>query len=309
MLSSRVPDLVALQLLLAVQSTGSLGAAGVRLGMTQQAASLRMRSMEAQVGVPLLARSRRGSTLTEAGGLLAQWAGPVIGAAAELDAGVESLRTDRDAHLRVAASLTVAEHLIPRWLVRLRDEQRAAGGSPTEVRLVAANSDAVAGQVAAGQADLGFVETPRAPDGLPSRVVAGDDLVVVVPPTHPWARRRGAITAALLARTALVSREPGSGTRDALAGALHVALPDVVPAPPALEVSSSTAMRAAITAGTAPGVLSALAVADDLALGRLRRVPVAGLDLHRELRAVWRSGPHPPAGPARELVALAARRG
>ena len=307
MLSPRVPDLIALQLLLAVQSTGSLGAAGALVGMSQQAASLRMRSMEAQVGVPLLARSRRGSTLTEAGALLAQWAGPVIGAAAELDAGVESLRTDRDAHLRVAASLTVAEHLVPRWLVRLREQQQAADVTPTEVALIAVNSDAVVHQVGSGEVDLGFVEAPGAPAGLPSRVVDRDDLVVVVAPGHPWARRRNGVDAGLLARTPLVSRELGSGTRDALARALQAALPGTSPAAPALEVSSSTAMRAAITAGTAPGVLSALAVADDLALGRLRRIQVVGLNLHRDLRAVWRSGAHPPAGPARELVAIAAR--
>jgi DNA-binding transcriptional LysR family regulator len=55
-----------------------------------------------------------------------------------------------------------------------------------------------------------------------------------------------------------------------------------------------------------PAVLSELAVADELARGRLVAVPVADLDLSRPLRAVWPTGTHP-AGPARDLLALTRR--
>src|SRR5690349_24701534 len=107
-----------------------------------------MRSIEAQVGVPLLNRSPRGSQLNQAGVLCAQWASRVLEAAAELDAGLTSLRGDRRSHLRVAASQTVAEHLMPGWLVALR----ARDGGP-DIELTATNSEAVLERVQAGTAD------------------------------------------------------------------------------------------------------------------------------------------------------------
>ena len=77
--------------------------------------------------------------------------------------------------------------------------------------------------------------------------------------------------------------------------------------PPLAELSSTTAIKAAVAAGAGPAVLSSLAVAADLASGSLLAVRVIGLDLHRDLRAVWPAG-RPLTGPARDLVALASRR-
>jgi DNA-binding transcriptional LysR family regulator len=47
-LSSRMPDLTSLELLLAIAHRGSLSAAGRDIGLTQQAISARMASLEAQ---------------------------------------------------------------------------------------------------------------------------------------------------------------------------------------------------------------------------------------------------------------------
>lgn len=306
MLGSHVPELRALELLVAVARTGSLGSAAAELGITQQAASSRLRTMEALVGESLVARTRRGSELTPTGELVLQWAARVLGAAEELDAGITALRTDRRGHIAVAASLTIAEHLLPGWLVAVRAEQQQLGQPLTDVRMTATNSERVAALVAAGEVDLGFVEGPDAPVGLQHRLVGTDELVVVVGPGHPWAMRsRRRVTAATLAATPLVVREAGSGTRTVLERAL-AGLPT---APPALELSSTAAVRSAVAAGAGPAALGAHAVRDDLATGRLVRIAVSGLDLTRRLHAVWRGGAHPPQGPARDLVALASRSG
>ena len=305
-LSPRVPGLDALQVLLAIDRAGSLRAAATEVGVSQQAVSARMRSIEAQIGVPLLNRSPRGSQLNQAGVLCAQWAWRVLEAAAELDAGITSLRTDRHSRLRVAASQTIAEHLMPGWLVALQAHRTSLPGP--EIELTATNSEAVVERVLVGWADVGFVEGPGTPRGLRSKVVAQDRLAVVVPPGHRWARRRSPVPAAELAATALVSRESGSGTRKALVDALTAVLPPGTPlAAPAMELSSAGAVRAAVIAGAGPGALSLLAVSDDLALGRLVEVQLADVDLTRRLRAVWTGGGQPPAGPVRDLVAVSCR--
>lgn len=304
MLGPHVPELRALELLDVVSRTGSLSAAAAELGITQQAASSRLRTMESLVGAPLLDRSRRGSALTATGELLVQWSGSVLSAAAQLDAGIAALRADRRGHLSIASSLTIAEHLLPGWLVALRARQVQLGQTPTDVTMTATNSERVAVMVGAGEVDLGFVEGPDAPAGLQHRLVGTDTLVVVVGPRHPWALRSSRrVTAATLAATPLVVRERGSGTRTVLDRALE-GLPT---AAPALELSSTAAVRSAVAAGAGPAALGAHAIRDDLASGRLVRINVAGLDLTRRLHAVWKGGPHPPEGPARDLVSWAAQ--
>jgi len=302
MLSSHVPELRALELLVVVSRTGSLTASAAELGISQQAASSRLRTMEAMVGAPLLARTRRGSALTQTGELVVQWASRVLDAAEHLDAGITALRSGRRGHLAIAASLTIAEYLLPGWMVAVRAQQQATGVPATDFTMTATNSEKVAVLVASGAVDLGFVEGPDAPEGLQHRLVDVDQLVVVVGPTHPWAGRSSRrVMAATLAATPFVAREAGSGTRTVLERALG----DLSMVDPVLELSSTAAVRSAVAAGAGPAALSAHAVRDDIATGRLVPITVTGLDLTRRLHAVWTGGKDLPAGPARDLVQFA----
>ena len=71
---------------------------------------------------------------------MTDWARGVLDAAEVMAAGISSLRAGRDARLQVAASMTVAEHLLPRWLVRL-----AAQRPQTAVSMAVMNSTETAG--------------------------------------------------------------------------------------------------------------------------------------------------------------------
>ncbi|WP_406859847.1 LysR family transcriptional regulator [Streptomyces sp. HUAS MG47] len=294
-LAHRVPDLGALELLLAVARHGSLGRAAREVGITQPAASSRIRSMERQLGVALVDRSPRGSRLTDAGALVTDWARRIVEAAEAFDAGAQALRARRDSRLRVAASMTIAEYLLPGWLIALRADR-----PDTAVSLQAGNSAAVAERLLADEADLGFVEGLAVPDGLEGAVVAHDRLVVVAAPGHRWARRRSPLTAAELSATPLILRERGSGTRQVLDAALAE---EGGLAEPLLELASTTAVKAAAVSGAGPAVLSELAVTEELASRRLVEIPLDAVPLARALRAVWPTG-HRPTGPARDLLSL-----
>ncbi len=214
-----------------------------------------------------------------------------------------TLRHDRKTRLRISASLTIAEQLLPRWLVSMQLTGKQFGRDTAEVTLDATNSDHVVEQVRTGDADLGFIEGPQAPRGLRSRLIGSDHLVLVTRPDHPWARRTRPITAQELADTPLVTREEGSGTREALTQALHHTLgPESVQTHPGMALSTTSAVRAAVLAGAGPAVLSGLAVADDLSTGRLLAIDVVGMDLTRNLRAVWIGSRIPPAGAVRDLL-------
>src|ERR1700744_5230601 len=298
-LAARASDLARFDLLLTVARQGSLGRAAAEHGISQPAASPRLRQLEARLALALLKRSPRGSKLTPAGALVAGWAQTAVDAAAALDAGVTALRREHESRVRIVASMTVAEYLLPGWLTALRALDPGAA-----VALSAVNSADVAEAGRSGAAEVGFVEGPGRPGGLRAARVGRDELTVVVAPTHPWARRRRGIDAAELAATPLVAREAGSGTRRVFEQALAQA--GLTAAEPAAELSSTTAIKSAVATGAGPAVLSSLAVAAELASGAVRAVPVLGLDLRRDLRAVWLAG-RPLTAPARDLVAIASR--
>ena len=281
-----------------VSERGSLSAAGAALGVTQQAVSARMRRLEAALGLTLLDRSSTGTRLTATGEVVAGWATDVVGAADRLESGAATLRAARPEDASVAASLTIAEHLLPRWIVRLRSLAPDA-----RVAVTAANSSDVFRLIRAGDALLGFVETPEAASGLRTTRIARDELIVVAAPDHPWAKRgRSGVTAAELSATALVTREAGSGTRLAAERALGSA--GLSPAPPAVELPTAAGIRTAVTSGLAPAVLSILTVQDDLDSGRLVRIQLTDLRIVRDLRAVWRHDADLP-DTLRRLVAVA----
>lgn len=288
------PDLTVLELVVGVDDYGSLSAASRRVGLAQPNASRSIRVMERQLGMTLLQRSPTGSTLTPQGTVVAHWARRILAETRQMLEATDSLRAERRTALTVAASMTVAEHLVPSWLGtfgRLHPEVR--------IHLLVHNSAQVFEDVASGACDLGFVESPTIPRTLHSLTVARDELVVVVRPQHPWTRRRQPISIAELASTSLLVREPGSGTRITL----DLALAEYPRAAPLLELGSAAAIRTSVLAGMGPSVMSTLAVADQVKAGEMKIVPVQDLVLHRALRAVW-NGPRQLSGPEAELVRL-----
>ncbi len=287
-----------LRMIAAVEAHGSLTAAAEALGVSQQAVSQRMRVIERRWALPLFERTARGTTLTPHGALVAEWAGSLLAQVDAFDQAVLALRSDRAAHVRVGASLTIAEHLAPGWLVAYAAEPNAA-----RVELTVVNSATVVDRVRTGAEDLGFIETPDAPEGLAIRVIGHDEIGIVVSPRHPWAKRTS-VSAGELAATPLVGREPGSGTRLTLERALAAAVGADAIVEPAAELATTAGIRATIVAGAGVGALSLRAVRDDLDAGSLVRVKIDGMVVSRPLAAIWRPGRPLQAGAAR-LLALA----
>ncbi|KYH44222.1 LysR family transcriptional regulator [Branchiibius sp. NY16-3462-2] len=293
---SHVPDLTQLQAIISVAQHGSMTAAAGELGISQQAVSERVRIAERVLGVPVFERTARGVRLTTQGGVVIDWATDILIAAENLDQGVRTLCGADRRSVTVAASNTVSECLLPGWASRLR-----ARDPDVQLHVLPGNSDQVIHEVSTGAAQLGFVESPRIPRSVRSRVVAHDELVAVVPPDHPWARRSRPLPASELAQTPLVLRESGSGTR----AFLEDAIGNLTEA--AAVLPSTAAVRDAVITLGAPAVLSSLAVSRDVESGRLVAIEVKDTNLRRALRAVWHPS-SPPRGAAGDLMSIAAGR-
>jgi DNA-binding transcriptional LysR family regulator len=295
--SVRQPNLDALALFVSVSEEGSVGAAARVWQVSQSAASQKLKALEKDLGVILLDRRTSGSVLTAAGQVVLEWASPLVQAGSRFQGNVKTLAEGLPDRLTVAASLTVAEYLMPMWLTGLR--QRLPG---VEVSLMPGNSEAVTALVRSRSVELGFIEGPVPPSGLRHRHVKGDELVLVVAPKHRWAARVDGVSASELASGELVLREHGSGTREVLdlaleAHGLHVR--------PAMQLGSTTAIKSAVGSGFGASVLSKLSVQWELDQGYLVAVPTPELDLTRSIRAIW-SGSRRPVGASGALLAISA---
>ena len=266
-----------LALLVGIADHGSLSAGARAVGMAQPNASRALRTLERRLGYGLVARASTGSKLTSEGKLTVQWAREVLASLDTLWTGAQALATSAGEEFGFAASMTIAEHLAPNWIRRLRQADERI-----RTRMRVMNSDQVISAVQRREAALGFLETPEVPADLIALTVYTDELVLIVPESHPWAAAERPVDLGLLAATPLVEREAGSGTRaflDTYAGARR--------AEPIMELNSNSAICQSVAAGLGPAVISRLAIDGPGGPRGFTQVPLASAPLSRPLRAIW----------------------
>lgn len=295
MLLPNTPDISSLDLFITVSELGSLGQAASKHSISQPAASAKMNQLERQLALKLLLRDKKGTRLTPVGKQMLPNAQRVVSEMQSLISTAKALRAEQDGHLRIAASFTVAEYLLGSWMERLTSINRNL-----TVTLEVGNSSKVLQSVADRFVDIGFVEGFDCDlKSFASTVVGSDRLVVLVNPSHRWAKRKTPVTGLELASTEIITREFGSGTRYVLEEALRATGGFRYKR----ELGSTTAILRAAKDGGGPAVLSRIAAADDLEAKRLVEVETSGIELNRDFHAVWIKG-HSLTGTAKELLSI-----
>jgi len=284
----------------AAVETASMHGAADALALTQSAVSKRVHALERRVGVALLVRGRLGVRATEAGRRLYPEAKQALAALEQAHAAAAGARAEARATLRLAASHTIGEFLLPGWLAGFGD------GAPLQFHVDVTNSTNVLAEVRASEVEIGFVEGLDALDGLEWRVIERDELVAVVAPGHPWARR-SAVEARELRGEPYLARERDSGTRAVAAAALAAR---GVELEPSLETPSIQGLKRAVEGGGFT-LMSTLSVQSEVEAGTLCALRVRGADMGRELKGVRRAGalPEPARRVWHQLPSLPTRSG
>ncbi|HEY7548429.1 MAG TPA: LysR family transcriptional regulator [Hyphomicrobiaceae bacterium] len=255
-----------LRIFVAVAEREHVTQAARALNMTQSATSAAITALENRYATRLFDRIGRRIALTEAGRLFLAEARAVLARAAAAERVLADLADLKRGSLLLAASQTVASYWLPQVVERYRSRYPGIA-----IAQSIGNTEYVAGRVRDGLADLGFAEGDIDDPALAVTPVAEDELVLVVPRRHPWARRPPRSPEEIAAGP-WVLREPGSGTR----AIFEAALPGLGLAPPgltvALEVPSNEAVRAAVEAGTGVTAISRLVVANAIKAGTLAAV-------------------------------------
>ena len=250
----------------------SLTRAAAELGLSQPAVSMQVQALEEELGLRLLDRLPRQVLPTAAGEVLLDYARRLLSLEQEASQALVDLRGLQAGSLRVAASPTIGNYLLPEMLGRFR--QRHPG-----LRVIAdiAPSHRVAEALRGRHAEVGLVEVEVEAGGLVAQPFCTDELVLVVPAGHPWAGRPYVEPQELLGAR-LVAREPESGTRALVEARLRAVGIEMAPA---MELGGVEAIKNAVRAGLGVSFISRHAIALEERLGVLSAVPVAGLDLRR----------------------------
>lgn len=254
-----------LRIFVAVAEREHLTQAAEALNLTPSAVSSAIRVVEERYGIALFHRTGRRIELTETGHAFLPEARATLARAESTHLFLTEIGGLKRGTLTLAASQTVGAYWLPPLLIRFH-----AAYPAIDMRVGSGNTEQVAEAVLDGRAELGFVEGAIDHPALSQRIVARDRVVVVAPAGHPLLGKP--VEPADLLAAHWVLREAGSGTRGALTAALATRGVDEASLDIALSLPSNEAVRSAVLAGGALTAISELAVADDLASGRLARI-------------------------------------
>lgn len=278
-----------LEAFLAVVKAGSFRGAAARLHLSQPAVSQHVRELEAELGMRLLDRAPRALAVTEAGRAVEDHANRLMAILSSVHETVAALRGLRRGRLVVGASTTPGLYVLPRAMAGFR-----ARHPGIELVLRTGNSRFIEERLRAGEVDLGVIGGHVLETGE-TCLAAGldDELVVVVPPEHAWARQRE-VPPAWFAREPLLLREEGSATRRLTERALEGA---GVAFQRGMELDHTEAIKRAVAAGLGVAFISQHAVREEVDTGHLRALRLRGVRLRRHFHVVH--------GPARILTPAA----
>jgi len=267
-----------LEVFLAVAREKSFSRAAKRIHSSQPTLSEHIGELERELGKKLFFRRGREVTVTEAGRVFEQYAAGAI----SLVEGARQALADLDglAHgsLLIGASTTPGLYVMPAIVAAFR-----ARHPGVELKLQIANSQVIEGRVKERELDLGIVGGHAVAPGeecLSAGIL--DELVLIVPPGHAWAKRRDVVPESLVDQPLLV-REDGSATRSVTERALQRA---GVRFRVAMELDHTEAIKQGVMAGLGVAFVSIYAVRGEVATGRLRALRLRGIRIQRHFHVI-----------------------
>ncbi|MDD3828302.1 MAG: LysR family transcriptional regulator [Anaerolineae bacterium] len=267
-----------LRTLVSVVEQGSLSAAARIRRISQPAVTKQLQRMEADLGLALLIRGpRRQIELTPAGERVVAFARRILGEYDALERDLAAMKAVGSGTLSLAASTIPGEYLLPRLLAAFRREY-----PEVSVEMTISDTTTVVERLLASEADIGIVGSDLRRPGLRLERLLDDEVVLVVPPDHPFAGRKE-VEVKDLSDQSLVLREEGSGTRRSVEVALERAGQPLSLQSRALILGSTQAVLQAVAEGLGIGFVSARAAAQSVRDGRLASLGLKGIDLRRSL--------------------------
>jgi DNA-binding transcriptional LysR family regulator len=271
-------EIAALRTFLAVARERSFSRAAAKIHRTQPAVSQTIRRLEDDLGEQLFDRSAKNGTLTDAGRMLQNYAERLVRLAEETESAVRELRDLRRGRVLVGANEAAVHTLLP-VIARFRQRHPHIA---IDVRRVPARQIAV--EVQQGSLDFGALTFHPSEAGLLEVTVGSDELVLLVPPSHPLARRRQ-VTMEDVAAEAMVAHNDPSPARERV---LRLFEQRRIPLNMVIALPSLDGIKRAVELKLGVALLPRRCAITEIAGGRLVALPVAGVSRRRQVTLVCR---------------------
>jgi DNA-binding transcriptional LysR family regulator len=271
-------DLFQLETFLAVAEERSFSRAAARLHRTQPAVSQAIAKLEGELGEVLFERSSRDGTLTDAGGVLREYAAKLLNLRTEAEGALTELRELHRGKLSLAANEYTCLYLLPLLDVFRRRNPRI------KVTVQRSLASRIADDVLMHSVEIGVLSFRPDDAQVQSTVVYRDELTLVVNPLHPFAKA-GEVTIRQLGTQNFVAHNILSPQRQKVIQAFRKYN---TPLQMGVELPSLDAIKRFVEMGNGVALVPGLTLRTELERGSLVRVRVKELQIERKLRLVYR---------------------
>lgn len=281
-----------------VADEASFRRAAERLHLSQPAVSQQVQALEEELGTTLFDRRQGRVTLTRAGTVLLEYARKGARLAEEAMAALEQSRGQTVGELRIGASMTVTQYILPRMLGPfLRQHPRV------QVSVTSANTERIVEALEAGEISLAIIEGPVSSRKVFRQKVLEDRMVLIAGRRFAWPEK-APVAPSALTEVPLLMRERGSGSRRVVELALRRVGLRLRDLRVAIDLDSIVAIVSGVEAGLGAAFVSEWAIRKELRLGTVRVIPVKGLEIRRDFTLIRAFGPVPegPAGAFERFV-------
>jgi len=273
-------DLRQLEVFAGVYELRSFSRTASALRLTQSTVSEHVRLLEEELGTRLFDRLSRETVPTRAGELLYGYARQMLALRSQARQVVDDFLGHVTGTLVIGASTIPGEYVLPAVIGRFRERHPRVA-----ITLQISDTRGIVQAVLDGLVDAGVVGADPGNRGLEARALMPDELVLVVPPNHPWSGRSEASLIELQGEP-LIVREAGSGSRQALERALDTTGLSLAEMQVIAEMGSTGAIKQAVKAGVGVSVMSSRAVDDECRHGLIARVRLKDLSVTRHFYVV-----------------------
>ena len=265
------------------------------LNLSQPAVSQQIRMLEEEYATRLFDRDGNQVALTAAGRVLHRYALSAAHLMEEASTALASLNNVVSGDLRLGASTTIAQYILPRVLGAFHRQF-----PDVHLSLISGNTEEIVEAVSAQKVSLGIIEGPAMRRGLRTEALMRDRMVLIVGAKAlvGQAKSRSAeqiapLSLAGLAKVPLLLRERGSGSRRVVERALSKAGLPLKSLLIAMELDSTEGIVSGVEAGLGAGFVSESAIGKELRLGTVRITAVEGVSIERDFSLIYRAGQEP----------------
>ncbi len=273
-----------LKVFVSVARNLSFTKAAEEIFISQPAITKHIKELESTFQTPLFERFGNKISLTAAGKLLLEHSQHILEAYNRMDYEMSMLRNSGQGELRMGASTTIAQYVLPPLLAEFSEKF-----PHISISMLNDNSAGIENALQQHQIDLGMVEGQHKQVNLKYSKFMDDELVAVVHNRSKLAVH-DEITVRQLQQIPLVLRENGSGTLEIIKTALsahNLKLSDMCIR---LQLGSTESIKRFLENADCMSILSIRSINRELAQGLFKIVEISDMDMPREFHFVQRQG-------------------